>query len=57
MKKFSALYVLLLMFALPIAAFAEGEAYNPPGSVGAFLFFVALLLPIATGIWVRNGRQ
>lgn len=57
MKKLYAFYVLILMFALPLAAFAEGEAYNPPGSVGAFLFFVALILPILTGLWVRNGRK
>ena len=56
MKKFSALYLLVLMFALPLVAFAEGEAYNPPGSIGAFMFFLALILPILTGIWVRNGR-
>ncbi len=57
MKKLSATYVLVLMFALPLVAFAEGEAYNPPGAVGALLFFVALILPIMTGIWIRNGRQ
>ena len=57
MKKLSATYVLILMFALPLVAFAEGEAYNPPGAIGAALFFIALILPIMTGIWIRNGRQ
>lgn len=48
---------LLLLLALPLTAFAaEREAFNPPGWAGATLFFLALILPIATSIWLRRRR-
>ena len=44
---------LFILTILP-SIMAEGEAFNPPGSVGMFFFLVALILPIIVGVWVRN---
>jgi hypothetical protein len=57
LQKLSTVWLLILLFALPTMAFAEGEAFNPPGWVGAGMFFLALILPIGVGFWVRNRKH
>ncbi len=57
LKRTSTIWLLFLLFALPTLAFAEGEAFNPPDWVGRGMFLIALILPIAIGMWVQNRKQ
>ncbi len=57
LQKISTIWLLILLFALPTLAFAEGEAFNPPNWVGRGMFLIALILPIVVGMWVRNRKH
>lgn len=57
LQKLSTIWLLILMFALPTLAFAEGEFFNPPDWVGRGMFLLALILPMAVSFWVRNRKQ
>lgn len=48
------LYFALVMIAMPVVAYAEGESFNPPGWAGATMFALALILPLATYVWMRS---
>ena len=47
-------YLLIVMLALPVAVYAEGEAYNPPDVIGYLMFALALILPTAAYFWMRS---
>lgn len=57
MKNKQLLCTLLILFALPTIAYAsEREPYNPPGYIGATMFFLALILPMVVSFWLRNRK-
>lgn len=54
-QPFHLLILVLILLALPLSAFAsEGEAFNPPGAVGALMTLLALVVPALVSVWVRN---
>ncbi len=55
-QKIFSLYAIIVMLALPVTAFAEGESFNPPNWVGAGMFFLALVLPLVVSVWVRSRK-
>ncbi|MCB8967983.1 MAG: hypothetical protein R3E31_27885 [Chloroflexota bacterium] len=57
MKK-QALFVLLIVFAIPQLVFAAEETVgvNPPGWLGGLLALLALALAVGLSAWVRNKK-
>lgn len=58
MKKIFAMLLLFGLIVMPTVVLAsEADAFNPSGTVGATMFFLALILPFAAYYYFLGNRK